>query len=387
MHSPPKRTELAGGQQLAGLIHLRATAIILVFLYHYQLFGHPAWVETAGAFGWTGVDLFFVLSGFLISGQLFKSIAQTGRFSPGEFYFKRVMRIIPAYGVVLACYFFFPWFREKEALPPLWKFLTFTQNIGLNLRTQRTFSHAWSLCIEEQFYLLLPLVLMGLRFSKKVFYLLAGLFVAGFIIRAFCYTTWVAPSGDAFAWYTWIYYPTWSRLDGLLAGIAIAGVFQFKPALKEKMTRAGNWWLAATGLLLAAAYWICGDQISYTSSVLGFPLVDISFGVLVLAALSPSCVLYRFQSRISYWIATLSYSIYLVHKGCIHVAQQQLAKLGVAEDGTLMFFLCIAATMTGALLLHFIIERPFLQLRDRALTKYKNRRGHQTFSTTSPPTG
>ena len=66
---------------LVGLTHLRALAIALVFVYHYQLFGHPAWVERAFAFGWTGVDLFFVLSGFLISRQLFHSIATTGSFS------------------------------------------------------------------------------------------------------------------------------------------------------------------------------------------------------------------------------------------------------------------------------------------------------------------
>lgn len=61
-------------ERLNGLDHLRALAIILVLMYHYRAFGHPAWIDTIGRFGWIGVDLFFVLSGFLISGQLFNNI-------------------------------------------------------------------------------------------------------------------------------------------------------------------------------------------------------------------------------------------------------------------------------------------------------------------------
>jgi peptidoglycan/LPS O-acetylase OafA/YrhL len=72
--------------------------------------------------------------------------------------------------VVLAIYFLIPAAKEREALAPLWKYLTFTQNIGLDVSTKGAFSHAWSLCIEEQFYLFLPLILIGLvnlRVIKK----------------------------------------------------------------------------------------------------------------------------------------------------------------------------------------------------------------------------
>ena len=58
--------------------------------------------------------------------------------------------------------------HEREALPPLWRFVTFTQNLGLDLRSEGTFSHAWSLCIEEQFYLVLPLVLGALPFWDQL---------------------------------------------------------------------------------------------------------------------------------------------------------------------------------------------------------------------------
>jgi peptidoglycan/LPS O-acetylase OafA/YrhL len=67
--------------KLYGLDHLRALAIMLVLIFHYRLFGHPEWVPKIIKFGWTGVDLFFVLSGFLISSQLFAQIKKDGRFS------------------------------------------------------------------------------------------------------------------------------------------------------------------------------------------------------------------------------------------------------------------------------------------------------------------
>jgi peptidoglycan/LPS O-acetylase OafA/YrhL len=156
-------THTSSANRFAGLDHLRALAIILVFIYHSGFIGgRPASLDGIVAFGWTGVDLFFVLSGYLIGGQLLARIARHQSISYGEFYIKRSMRILPAYLVVLALYFLIPAFRERSELPPLWRFLTFTQNYGLDLTREGAFSHAWSLCIEEQFYLGLPLFILAL---------------------------------------------------------------------------------------------------------------------------------------------------------------------------------------------------------------------------------
>lgn len=155
--SKPSRSY--GDSHLAGLDHLRAFAIVFVLLFHARLFPHPEWIDVVGKFGWTGVDLFFVLSGYLISSNLFQQMANAGTIILSDFFIKRFFRIIPAYLTVVAIYFLIPAFREREALAPLWKYLTFTQNFGLDLRVQGTFSHAWSLCIEEQFYFLLPVIL------------------------------------------------------------------------------------------------------------------------------------------------------------------------------------------------------------------------------------
>lgn len=167
MKNNPNHTPANLPAKFYGLDHLRALAILLVCLSHYSILspGEPAWLADTVVFCWTGGDLFFVLSGFLIASQLFTQIKQQQRFSLKNFFVKRFFRILPAYWVTLALYFGLPFFREKETIAPLWKFLTFTQNLGLDLKTSRAFSHAWSLCVEEHFCLFLPLLLSFFLFN------------------------------------------------------------------------------------------------------------------------------------------------------------------------------------------------------------------------------
>ena len=363
--------------KLHGLDHLRAFAIIFVFLFHYgRLFPHPEWVNAISAFGWSGVDLFFVLSGYLIAAQLFKTIAAKNKISLKEFFTKRFFRIIPIYLFVVALYFLFPFLHEKEALAPLWKYLTFTQNIGLDVSKQGTFSHAWSLCIEEQFYLLLPLILIAaihFNINKKLYWLLLALFVFGFVIRAYCFQHFVASAGDEswLPWYKYIYYPTWSRLDGLLVGVSIAALLQFKPTTAASILKHGNKILLVAIIIFTATYFLLGDEESFAASIFGFPLVDAGYGIIVLAALSPACFLYKYESKITAKIATLSYGIYLIHKIIIHVTQTQLAKYNLHDDSNSIFLTCIAIVFVIALLLNETIEKPFLKLRKKILLRGK----------------
>jgi peptidoglycan/LPS O-acetylase OafA/YrhL len=361
--------------KLVGLDHLRTLAITMVFIYHFgRMFPHPEWTEKISKFGWTGVDLFFVLSGYLIASQLFSTIAKGKNISLKAFFVKRFFRIIPPYLVVVAIYFLFPYSHERESLAPLWKYLTFTQNLGLDLRTQGTFSHAWSLCIEEQFYLFLPLILFTLtyfRLIKNGFWVLISLFLFGFFIRFYSYEHFVTPNIDneqvwAF-WYKWVYYPTYCRLDGLLVGVSIAAVFQFKPIIRERITQFGNSLVLLSIGILALAYNVCSDEMSFAASVWGFPIVSLGYGVLVLAAISPSSFLYRMQSNFTQYIAMLSYGIYLTHKIVIHITQDQFAKLNIEKDSNLMFLICILTSIAIAALMNKIIEKPFLKIRDKFL--------------------
>jgi peptidoglycan/LPS O-acetylase OafA/YrhL len=361
--------------KLYGLDHLRALAILLVFVYHYgRLFASPQWVTTIGKFGWTGVDLFFVLSGYLIASQLFAKTAAPEGISFKDFFIKRFFRIIPAYLVVVAIYFLFPVCREREAPAPLWKYLTFTQNLGLDLRHQGTFSHAWSLCIEEQFYLLLPIVLIILSYFKalkKGWILIVLFFVIGFAARLYCWYTLVVPyaADDSFwmYWYKWIYYPTYSRLDGLLLGISIAAVFQFRPALKEKIQQHGNTLLFASILLLAAAYFVCINEQSFGASIFGFTLVDIGYGVMVLGAVSSSSFLYKRRSFLTTRLAALSYAVYLTHKIVIHLIQQYLVTEKIDKESNTMLFMCVMGSLLAGYLLNILIEKPFLRMREKLI--------------------
>lgn len=371
----PGVEKLPHNHKLIGLDHLRAFAIFYVFLFHYSiLFPSPEWLDPIGKFGWTGVDLFFVLSGYLISSQLFAKIDRQQAISFREFFLKRFFRIIPAYMVVVALYFLFPMLREREPLAPLWKYLTFTHNLGLDLRTQRTFSHAWSLCIEEQFYLFFPLVLISLLYLKafkKGAVLLVLLFIAGFCARLYVWYTYLEPiiNTDDFGvlWYKWIYYPTYSRLDSLLMGVSIASIFQFRPLLKERLQRYGNYFLLVGIGVLIGAYFFCEDPTSFKASIFGFPLISLGYGLIVIAAISPKVFLYRFPSKITFHMASLSYALYLIHKIVIHVSQEQLAKLNIAKESVWMFVLCMLTSVLGAWLLNRVIEKPFLKLRDKVL--------------------
>src|SRR5213080_167810 len=167
-----------------GLDLLRALAIIVVVVYHAALFGFklPGRIDR---FGWIGVDLFFVLSGYLIGGQLLAPLARGNRINLGRFFARRVLRIMPAYFVVLAVYFLLPSWREyPDMSQPLWKFLLSIQNIALHGGT--AFSHAWSLAVEDQFYLALPFLLLFLCGRPRAAVIVACLLVAGGIgLRAF----------------------------------------------------------------------------------------------------------------------------------------------------------------------------------------------------------
>jgi len=368
----------ATGKHFAGLDHLRALAITYVFIYHYRIFKHPDWIDTIGGFGWTGVDLFFVLSGFLISSQLFAQISKGEALSFKTFFLKRFFRIIPAYLTVLATYFLVPVFREREALPPLWKFLTFTQNIGLHLKDYGTFSHAWSLCIEEQFYFLLPLILILLVRQKALKagpWLLGLLFIGGFAVRIFSWYALILPDANSdtswVTWYKWMYYPTFTRLDGLLTGVTIAAVFEFLPAVKQKITSLGNYLLLAGLLILTGAWFLCQDQTTFYASIFGFPLIALGYGAFVAGAVSEKTFLYRKKLAFTSTLAVLSYGIYLSHKGIIHLTQLLAAKWGLEPTSTVVFLICIVTCVLAAWVMNVLVEKPALKLRNKVMTNYE----------------
>src|SRR5215471_15214410 len=167
-----------------GLDLLRALAIIVVVIYHAGIMGFPL-PGRVHRWGWIGVDLFFVLSGYLIGGQLLAELGRNKGLNLGRFYARRALRIMPAYFVILSIYFLLPSWREYPGMAqPLWKFLLSVQNVALHGGT--AFSHAWSLAVEDQFYLALPLLLLILVWRPRAAIVVSCIIVFGGIgLRAF----------------------------------------------------------------------------------------------------------------------------------------------------------------------------------------------------------
>lgn len=359
-----------------GLDTLRAAAIVLVFCYHYQVFvsREPSfgWLSTIG---WVGVDLFFVLSGYLIANQLFKTMALGATPSLSNFYARRLLRTLPNYWVVLALYFLLPTLMGGKEPPALWRFLTFTQNIGLLPGT--AFSHAWSLCIEEQFYLLLPAALLLLRGTRLplrwAWWLLASLIAAAIVHRSLLWLDYGREADGALrGYYPNVYYATLCRIDEFLPGVAVALLQNFHRERWQRLMRHGGGLLAAglvsTLLILVLAYRgysIEGYGYGYFMTGFGYSLIAISFALLVLAALSPSSPLHRLRVPGAAPLALWSYAIYLTHKPIAFIVQQQMSKLGIEGKDAVVIPVVIVACLAGGWLLYRLVEAPFMALRAR----------------------
>lgn len=361
-----------------GLNHLRAVAILLVLLYHYRAFKHPEWVDTIGWVGWTGVDLFFVLSGFLISNQLFRELKTRQSIHLKTFFTKRFFRILPPYAFTLCLYFYIPFFREREALPPLWKFITFTQNYGLDVIHQGTFSHAWSLCIEEQFYVVLPLLLLLFIRINAFAYLkwaLVLLILIPIAIRFYSWNEYLIPHLDSpdfwKEWYRNIYYPTYTRFDSLAMGVLLGYCFQFSAKFKTILQAHGNLLLLIGMVSLGFSFWFCKDEGTASVSIFGFTLVAISYGLIVMGALSNASVLGSTKSFFTSQLALLSYAIYLSHKGIIHLVQYTLDQHTIATNSNLTLLLSLAACILGGLCYRYALEKPAARIKEKILAKIR----------------
>jgi peptidoglycan/LPS O-acetylase OafA/YrhL len=356
--------------RLAGLDTLRALAILWVAAHHYQLFVSQS--DTFGWFGtvgWVGVDLFFVLSGYLIGHQLLAGQAQGRTISLRGFWARRGLRTLPAFWLVLAAYWLWPSALGGRTPPPLWRFLSFTQNIWLTPGT--AFSHAWSLCVEEQFYLVLPLVLLaGQRLGagrRWGWALLGACVLSGVGLRAWLWTRHGLESADIAHYHPAIYYATLCRFDELLPGVALAALRHTQPACWAWLMARGRavFWagvVAVGGMLWAVAryYYLDGVGYGFWMTAVGYSGVAWAFALLVLAALSPHSPLHRWRVPGAQTLALWSYALYLSHKAVGHVLAGPLAPWGEAVR---LPVVALASLVVGGLI-YALVERPVMRWRD-----------------------
>ena len=374
LQTPPS---IADAHRLPGLDLLRALAAMWVMLFHSFLNEGPdegfTWLCH---YGWMGVDLFFVLSGYLIGSQVLAPLARGERLSFGGFYLRRAFRILPAFLAVLAAYLLVPGFRESPGLEAPWKFLTFTLNLLIDYRQNQAFSHAWSLCVEEHFYLVFPVLAWWLmrRSSKAAFIAICvGVVLGGVALRA---GVWLhdfeteGPVGEsARSWFAEdIYFPTWNRLDGLLAGVVLASLKIFRAQWwRQAQAYANLAWVAGLGVV-AFAMWLFRERTGLLANAIGWPVLSAGFALLVFAGTTRASWIGRWSIPGIGWLAAASYSLYLVHKGIFHMVDTSFGER-LAGHSLIALAVYGLAAVAAAAALHYGVEQPFLRLRDWLLDR------------------
>ncbi|HEY8278057.1 MAG TPA: acyltransferase [Bdellovibrionota bacterium] len=379
--------------RIGSLDVLRSFAVLWVVSAHTTFFPGGL-VQRFTSWGSLGVNLFFVLSGFLIGSQWFGELAESGgRGSYPRFFLRRAFRIWPNYYVLLLLFIVYSGGITGAGLDPLWRYLFFAQNFF----PSDGFAITWSLCVEEHFYLIFPLLsafaFRGGEGRARLCFVLVLLL--GFLLRA---GLWLAlrpdmvalasPEDAAQLHYNYFYHPTFTRLDGLLFGVAIAAAYRFRPDLWKRLTGKGNLWLAASVatffLTVALSSESLGRQLpsfllakgapaarGFLAMTLGGSGFDLSFGFLVMAALSPACLLYRLRSRFTEVTALLSFAIYLTHSEVVGWLEAKAPVWGLPMQGWIGLTVTMAAVYGAAALLYGLIEKPCLILRDRVLEKFR----------------
>lgn len=358
-----------------GLDVVRSAAILLVMAHHFRHApGVPPAFEWAALRGFAGVDLFFVLSGWLIGGQLMREVSRTGTVELGRFWARRWFRTLPAYLAVLAA--MVAWGRVPVRQLPA--FLTFAQNY----LAPGTWLVTWSLCIEEHFYLLLPLTLLAvarLPRGARPWAVLAALALSP-ALRALAYPR--MAQGTYAGFLEDFYGPTHLRLDGLLVGVLAAGLRERLPAAWGRLeARAHLLALVGVAVFVGATWlpWLSGWTASGTDRMAFFPAVP-GFTVAALGAALLLPLAARDVPRLHLgwapfvWISEHAYALYLTHEQAAGLADRLLPGRG--------FWVHLAAStalsLAVAAALRALVEQPGLHLRDRWIA------GRATAALTSP---
>jgi peptidoglycan/LPS O-acetylase OafA/YrhL len=384
--------------RLRALDGVRALSVLWVVLFHAAWYA--AWYVPPARYGamlfspamllvWRGdfgVDVFFVLSGFLIAGMLVDERAQTGDVRLGLFYLRRLMRLWPALAVaVLADVLVI-----GDHVDMTWANLLYVSN--LVPVTEGAMGWTWSLAIEEQFYLACPWLVRAiapLRAGARA-PLLAALplvmcAVGACVVHAGAFR---APDGeivvnrDPARWalaFDALYSKPWMRAGPLLVGVGAAYLYRV-PGAVAALGRARAWGaaglLAAVALAAASTHWQIvehaprGLEIAYLA---GFRTAfGVAVAYIILLALSPH-PLGRLLGRALSWrplypFAQLAYSAYLLNPIVTIEVEQHLSPLvGRTGASPLLLFLPFTAigTFVAAAAMHVLVERPFMRLRPR----------------------
>jgi peptidoglycan/LPS O-acetylase OafA/YrhL len=352
---------------------LRFLAVVLVLGRHMSPFEEALpeplrkfsfhWIQC----GWAGVDLFFVLSGFLISGLLFREYQSYGQIRIFRFLVRRGFKIYPSFLLFLAGVLYvqitnYNW--NPEVTPyQLIRELLFLQSYAPGL-----LAHTWSLGVEEHFYILLPLVMLFAcrRFGDRPdpFWWLPKASLAIFVIllAARLTTAWCVPG---LIYYTH-WFPTHLRIDSLLFGVLISYYYHYYHASFVSNVRRYAWVLGAIGLLLLVVSFInLGTFFIYTS---GFTCLFTAFGIFLAISLvfpMPQREPVHLLLRGAAFVGAHSYTIYLWHMP-VKIWGPMYAQrwFGLKPSGASDLLIYFVGSILLGVVLSLMLEVPMLKLRD-----------------------
>ena len=352
---------------------IRGIAVLIVVASHlpvllsYQVVTPWNNVNRLLSGGFLGVDIFFVLSGFLITSLLLMERSNQARISLPKFYARRGLRLLPALCLLLAVDFMISIF-EKSSLSGQWN-ETWTSLLYLNnwyhvwpwlrhgsLNFESNLGHLWSLAVEEQFYLLWPITLiflLKLRKTKVLSPVIIVLLIAAIVLRRIA--LWHA---DVF-WMV-ILIRTDARLDSLFIGALLALFYRYVVVNKTVLKLFAY---AALPLFIVIAYQGPNSSFFYTS---GFTLVAVVVFVMILASVEQTWSVCRVleQSWLRF-IGRISYGIYLWH----FVVFTFLSKHFFVGPRIFRIVLGLSITLAITMTSWYLVEQPALRLKNRRFQK------------------
>jgi peptidoglycan/LPS O-acetylase OafA/YrhL len=359
--------------RLRELDFLRGVAIILVFLRHIPLFPFTLNV------GWIGVDLFFVLSGFLVSGLLFKEYIKFGNIRPKLFLIRRGFKIYPIYFLFYLPYIYSDIWLHKVDMVGLIADMTFTQNYVWGWGY--AYSASWSLAVEEHFYFGFAFfLLLFIKYRKSLFqkseaiqikanqpeFIIATVLVICLIMRVISNIVFPQEQIRNFSM-------THLRIDSLLFGVFVSYLFYFKRDYLNGLFKSHKkllYIIAFAGLIWAP---FIDPLPSFFVKTIGFTLVYISSGIILVAFLLEENIYSKltkvftpFLVNIVCKIGFCSYSIYIIHTFVISTFLETFIAHFKFYPNPYLFFM-VAATISvlvGMLMTH-TVEKYFLRLRNK----------------------
>jgi peptidoglycan/LPS O-acetylase OafA/YrhL len=370
----PPRPSATGKERIAGLDGLRAVAVLLIMGFHFGV----GWLQG----GFFGVDIFYVLSGYLITGILTGEYRQRGRIKLSAFWLRRARRLLPALLIVLVAVTLMVRFAEPAGLYPdfrmsalsalfyfsNWWQIAASSNYFVATGLASPLTHTWSLAVEEQFYLVWPLVVLAVMHLSRTFArgirVLLALSVLGAAASALEMALLYGPRANT----TRLYFGTDTHAQSILVGSAMAcamTVIQMRRGNEGMAPVARSWW-ASWSLVLLGVAGLAGT-LTLTETLGGVSPFDYRGGFF-LSALSAAAIIIgavcvprgpiaRGLSLFPLvWLGTISYGAYLWH----YPVYVYLDSPRTGLTGLPLLAVRFACTFGLASASYYLVERPVL---------------------------